>query len=40
MNHAINLYREGERTVKDICAITQISRSSLYRELRQRNQDA
>ncbi|MBB6450307.1 DNA invertase Pin-like site-specific DNA recombinase [Geomicrobium halophilum] len=37
MNHAIELYREGHHTVKQICEITQISRSSLYRELKRRD---
>ncbi|QDI90803.1 recombinase family protein [Salicibibacter halophilus] len=36
MNHAIELYREGRHTVKKICEITQISRASLYRELKRR----
>ncbi|SDI83654.1 recombinase family protein [Natribacillus halophilus] len=37
MNHAIELYREGRHTVKHICEITQISRASLYRELKRRS---
>ncbi|WP_211202363.1 recombinase family protein [Salicibibacter cibarius] len=37
MNHAVELYREGRHTVKHICEITQISRTSLYRELKRRN---
>ena len=37
MNHALELYREGRYTVKHICNITQISRASLYRELKRRS---
>ncbi|WP_068792276.1 recombinase family protein [Brevibacillus laterosporus] len=33
MSHAIQLYEEGKHTVKQICEITKIGRSSLYREL-------
>lgn len=33
MNHAIELYKEGKLTVKKICKITNISRSSFYRKL-------
>ncbi len=33
MNYAVKLYREGNMTVKEICQITSISRSSLYRNL-------
>lgn len=33
MSHAIELYNEGNRTVKDICTITNVSRSTLYRAL-------
>lgn len=33
MNYAIKLYHEGNMTVKQICKITNISRSSLYRSL-------
>jgi DNA invertase Pin-like site-specific DNA recombinase len=36
MAHAIALYREGKHTVKQICEITKIGRSSLYRELKAR----
>ncbi|WP_100408480.1 recombinase family protein [Bacillus solitudinis] len=32
MNHAIHLYKQGDMTVKQICDITQVSRSALYRE--------
>ncbi len=33
MNYAIKLYEEGKFPVKEICKITNISRSSLYRKL-------
>ena len=33
MNHAIELYRTGEKTVSQICKITGISKASLYRKL-------
>ncbi len=33
MNYAIKLYHEGNMTVKQICQITNISKSSLYRRL-------
>lgn len=33
LNYAVKLYREGDMTVKQICEITNISRSSLYRKL-------
>lgn len=33
MNYAIKLYHEGNMTVKQICKITNISKSSLYRRL-------
>ena len=33
MNYAIELYLEGNMTVKKICQITNISRSSLYRRI-------
>ncbi|WP_404802401.1 recombinase family protein [Bacillus shivajii] len=38
MNHAIELYEKGDKTVKEICAITKVSRSSFYRELRKREE--
>jgi DNA invertase Pin-like site-specific DNA recombinase len=34
MNHAIELYKEGKYTVKEICEITKVSKSALYRELK------
>lgn len=37
MNHAITLYNEGNRTVKQICEITNVSRASLYRKLSEVN---
>src|SRR5699024_5654629 len=33
MNYAVQLYKEGNMTVKKICNITNVSRSSLYRRL-------
>jgi DNA invertase Pin-like site-specific DNA recombinase len=33
MNYAIKLYQEGNMTVKQICDITNVSRSALYRAL-------
>lgn len=33
MIHALELYKEGSKTVKEICQITQVSRSSLYRRI-------
>ncbi|MGC5327020.1 recombinase family protein [Brevibacillus sp. SYSU BS000544] len=33
LSHAIDLYQEGKYTIKKICEITKISRSTLYREL-------
>lgn len=35
MAHAIELYQQG-KTVKEICDITNVSRSALYRELQER----
>lgn len=35
MNHAIELYKEGSKSVKQICSITKVSRSALYRQLEQ-----
>jgi hypothetical protein len=33
INYAVKLYREGKMTVKQICGITNVSRSVLYRRL-------
>jgi len=33
MSHAIELFQAGTKTVKEICEITKVSRSALYREL-------
>lgn len=33
INYAVKLYREGKMTVNQICKITNISRSALYRNL-------
>lgn len=38
MNHAIELYEKGDKTVKEICAITKVGRSSFYRELKKREE--
>ncbi|WP_425445359.1 recombinase family protein [Virgibacillus phasianinus] len=38
MNHAIELYEKGDRTVKEICAITKVGRSSFYRGLKKREE--
>ncbi|MGL4742381.1 MAG: helix-turn-helix domain-containing protein [Sarcina sp.] len=35
MNYAIKLYFEKTMTVKQICEITNISRASLYRKLKE-----
>lgn len=33
MNYAVQLYKEGNMTVRKICGITNVSRSALYRRL-------
>lgn len=33
MNHALELVAIGEKTIKEICDITKVSRSALYREM-------
>jgi DNA invertase Pin-like site-specific DNA recombinase len=33
MNHAIELYKAGNHTIKDICEITNVSKSALYRKI-------
>ncbi|MEC0265148.1 recombinase family protein [Paenibacillus anseongense] len=35
MNHAIELFKVGDKTVKEICNITKVSRSALYRKLQE-----
>jgi DNA invertase Pin-like site-specific DNA recombinase len=35
INYAVKLYNEGEMTVNQICDITSVSRSALYRRLRE-----
>jgi DNA invertase Pin-like site-specific DNA recombinase len=35
MKHAIELYKKGEHTVKEICEITRVSRSALYRVIQE-----
>lgn len=37
INYAIKLYREGNMTVKQICQITNLSRSTLYRRISEEN---
>ena len=37
MNYALKLYEEGEMTVKQICEITKVSRSSLYEMAKERS---
>ncbi|MEC1716500.1 recombinase family protein [Schinkia azotoformans] len=37
MNHAIELYKKGNKTVKEIEEITNVSRSALYRRLKELN---
>lgn len=39
INYAVKLYHEGNMTVKQICEITNISRSSLYRKLYEEKQN-
>ena len=34
MKHALELYHSGKYTVKEVCEITSVSRSALYRELK------
>jgi DNA invertase Pin-like site-specific DNA recombinase len=34
MNHAIDLYKERMKTVKEICEITKVSRAALYRAVK------
>jgi DNA invertase Pin-like site-specific DNA recombinase len=40
MNHAIELYKTGNYTVKQICEITRVSRSAFYRELKEREMES
>lgn len=35
MNHAIQLYVEGKHSIREICRITNISKTSLYRRLQE-----
>jgi len=37
MNQAVEWFQEGKKTVKEICEITKVSRSALYRELQDRD---
>jgi DNA invertase Pin-like site-specific DNA recombinase len=36
LEYALELYQQGDKTVKEICEITSVSRASLYRELKER----
>jgi DNA invertase Pin-like site-specific DNA recombinase len=38
MKHAIELYNNKGKTVKEICEITKVSKSALYRELKRQTQ--
>ncbi|WP_256815837.1 recombinase family protein [Cytobacillus sp. Bac17] len=38
IQHAIELYIEGNKTVKEICEITRVSKATLYREIKAREQ--
>jgi DNA invertase Pin-like site-specific DNA recombinase len=40
MNHAIELYNERNKTVKEICEITKVSRAALYRALSSQKNNA
>ena len=35
INYAVKLYKEGQMTVNQICEITSVSRSALYRKLKE-----
>ncbi|HDX9577676.1 TPA: recombinase family protein [Bacillus pseudomycoides] len=37
MEHAIKLYKDEKHTINQICNITQVSRSALYREINKRD---
>lgn len=37
MNHALELYHSNKYTVKEICEITSVSRSGLYRAIKEEN---
>jgi DNA invertase Pin-like site-specific DNA recombinase len=39
INYAVKLYNEGEMTVNQICEITSVSRSAIYRKLKQMNRE-
>lgn len=39
MNHAIELREQAKKTIKEICAITGVSQSALYRKLRELKKD-
>ena len=38
MKHALDLYETRKYSVKEICEITNVSRSSLYRELKKQEE--
>ncbi|EPD53906.1 hypothetical protein HMPREF1210_00729 [Paenisporosarcina sp. HGH0030] len=39
MNHAIELSKTTDKTVKELCAITGISQAAIYRRLRELEKD-
>lgn len=39
MNYAIELYNKGEKNIKDICDITGVSKASLYRKIKELEQE-
>ncbi|MEK4418506.1 helix-turn-helix domain-containing protein [Bacillus sp. FSL K6-0268] len=39
MNDAIELHQQTKKTIKEICAITGVSQTSLYRKLRELKKD-
>lgn len=39
MNHAIELRKTTDKTVKEICAITGISQAAFYRRLKKMKKD-
>jgi DNA invertase Pin-like site-specific DNA recombinase len=38
MNHALELYEKGDYTVQEICEITKVSKSALYRKLNEKEE--
>ncbi|WP_342541597.1 winged helix-turn-helix transcriptional regulator [Paenisporosarcina sp. FSL H8-0542] len=39
MNHAIELSKTTDKTVKELCAITGISQAAIYRRIRELEKD-